>query len=117
MELSSPRPLYSLRSTLPQLLHRRVTVDQLTTLRLRIACGNVSSYLLAFRKHPVFEIKLFPDDFKSLIEDFIRVSIRPRPDSQFNHTLVLGFQVNGHNSSVRSFLPAAIALIVAIYCA
>jgi hypothetical protein len=61
---------------LPQHLNRGIPVNQFTTLGLRKARFDVGRNRFALFDHPVFEIELFADDPKRLIENLAGVLIR-----------------------------------------
>ena len=69
-------------------------------LKRRIHPCSFSCDGIAVFDHPVFEVKLLPDDFERLIEDLAGILIRARPDGQIDDALLFGLPFNRHRESL-----------------
>ncbi len=92
---------------MPQLVNRRIPVDQFAALCLGKACLDMRGDGFALIEHPIFKIELLADDLKSLIENLAGIPIRAGTDRQVNDPLLFGFEVNGLGYSLSKgiFLP------------
>jgi YVTN family beta-propeller protein len=87
---------------LPQDLNRRVPVDQFTALGVSKTGLDMGSDGLALLKHPVFEIELFADDLKDLIENLAGIPIKLRIGQPDRSRAAVQAVCSGHATPARS---------------
>src|SRR5271155_4848868 len=91
--------LQSLSTALSQNFNGCIAVHQFAPLGLAESFFNVGGYDFALPYHPIFQLKLFPDNFKRLIENLAGTLIRAGFDREIDNTLLLGFKINRHDCS------------------
>jgi hypothetical protein len=91
--------LQSLGTALSQNFNRGIAVHQFAPLGLAESFFNVGGYNWSLPYHPIFQLKLFPDNLKRLIENLAGILIGSGLDREIDNTLLLGFKVNRHDCS------------------
>ena len=91
--------LQSLGTALSQNFNRGIAVHQFAPFGLVEPFFNVGGHDCTLPYHPIFQLKLFPDNLKSLIENLAGILIRAGFDREIDDTLLFGFEINRHACS------------------